>query len=219
MHTRSVDGRTLQFGHSGILWRNAFLLYDQETRSLWHHQSGRAMAGKMRGAQLLRFPSSLMSWNAWRAEHPDTLILRKPPGRPDTEIDVYADRSAHLPLGIAVEVPGVHWICPLAALGADGLLQTSLADVPVAVVHHPGSKATVAYDRRLGDEVLDLRTGRGGDGAPVLRSTADGRAWRLLTGRPVPETGAGEALTPVPAYLWEVGAWTRQHPGGRIHVR
>ena len=46
---RSVGGRTLRFGVSGLLYNSGFLLYDHETESLWSQFDGRAIAGPLAG--------------------------------------------------------------------------------------------------------------------------------------------------------------------------
>jgi hypothetical protein len=53
---RSVGGRTLRFGVSGLLYNSGFLLYDRETESLWSQFDGRAIAGPLAGKQLTAVP-------------------------------------------------------------------------------------------------------------------------------------------------------------------
>ncbi|MEN8161256.1 MAG: DUF3179 domain-containing (seleno)protein, partial [Myxococcota bacterium] len=49
-HRRSVDGRTLDFGVSGLIYNHNFLLYDRETESLWVQFTGEAIAGGLQAA-------------------------------------------------------------------------------------------------------------------------------------------------------------------------
>ena len=59
MHDRRVNGKTLSFGHAGILYRNSFVMYDRETESLWVHVTGRAEVGPREGWQLRFMPSTV----------------------------------------------------------------------------------------------------------------------------------------------------------------
>ena len=52
MSGREIDGLTYTFGVSGKLWRDALLMYDHQTRSLWSHITGQAVKGASQGKQL-----------------------------------------------------------------------------------------------------------------------------------------------------------------------
>ena len=43
MYSREIDGQVYTFGVSGKLWRDALLMYDHQTRSLWSHITGQAV--------------------------------------------------------------------------------------------------------------------------------------------------------------------------------
>jgi hypothetical protein len=75
---RTVDGRDLHFGVSGLLHRAQFLLYDRETESLWAHFEGRAVAGPLAGRTLERIPVRQEPVGAWLERHPQTTVLARP---------------------------------------------------------------------------------------------------------------------------------------------
>jgi len=75
VYDREIKGRTLTFGVSGMLYRNSLIMFDRETGSLWSHFLGAAVQGPLKGTRLRFIPSSFTTWGAWRAEHPDTLVL------------------------------------------------------------------------------------------------------------------------------------------------
>ncbi len=72
---RSVGGRTLRFGISGLLYNSGFLLYDRETQSLWSQFDGRAIAGPLAGKQLEAVSLRQEDFAAWLAREPKTKIL------------------------------------------------------------------------------------------------------------------------------------------------
>lgn len=213
MHARETGGRSLRFGHRGWLWNNSYLLYDRETDSIWHHQTGRALSGPLRGAALARWPTVLVTWEAWRAEHPDTLVLPKPATHANRiDVDVYSARNAGLRFGIGVEIGSERCLYPLRDLEA-GPIADTVAGVPIVVALDRDGRTAFAYDRRLGETLLTFEAGEDSDGVPLLRSVPEGREFRLRSGRPV---GGDAALLPVFWNQWEVGAWRAQHPTGRL---
>ena len=76
---REVDGRALTFEASGKLWRDALVMWDRETKSLWTQHDGRALQGRSRdaGRQLAMVPSTRSTWADARRRHPDGLVLKK----------------------------------------------------------------------------------------------------------------------------------------------
>jgi hypothetical protein len=159
----------------------------------------------------------LVRWDAWRAAHPQTLVLAKradAPGNPT--VDGYADRTAGLELGLSVEIGRSVRIYPFERLAQVSLAEDTVEDTPVVVALDPAAASAFAYDRRLGDEVLQLRLERSRGGPALLRDNSGDRAWNLLSGRPSRPGAAYPPLRRVPATTWERTAWTRQHPHGSI---
>jgi hypothetical protein len=88
---RTVDGRTLRFGVSGLLYNSGFLLYDRETESLWSQFEGRALAGPLAGKRLEPVPLRQEDFASWLAREPKTRILIPPaPEQHDYNASPYA---------------------------------------------------------------------------------------------------------------------------------
>jgi hypothetical protein len=83
-YRREVEGKTLTFGVSGLVYNSNFLLYDRETESLWLQFTGEAVAGPMAGEKLERVPIRQELLANWLARHPLSRVLSRP--RP-TKID------------------------------------------------------------------------------------------------------------------------------------
>jgi hypothetical protein len=77
-----VGGRELTFGVSGKLADDALVMYDRETGSEWKQPTGEAIAGDLEGSRLEALPASLVTWERFRDDHPDRVVLQ--PAR-DTE--------------------------------------------------------------------------------------------------------------------------------------
>ena len=83
-YRRKVEGRTLTFGVSGLVYNSNFLFYDRQTESLWLQFTGQAIAGPMAGKKLERIPIRQELLGTWLSRHPLSQVLSRP--RP-TKID------------------------------------------------------------------------------------------------------------------------------------
>jgi hypothetical protein len=91
---RGTKQGTLHFGVSGLLWRNALIMYDRETNSYWSHLTGEAVQGKLKGNTLEMIAGVPRStWGAWKKQHPKTKLLSVG-GRTSRPTDAYADYHA-----------------------------------------------------------------------------------------------------------------------------
>lgn len=76
MYSRELEGKTYTFGVSGKLWRDALLMYDHQTRSLWSHITGEAIQGPLKGKKLKPLASMpQISWKTWQDNYPNTSVL------------------------------------------------------------------------------------------------------------------------------------------------
>jgi hypothetical protein len=99
----SVDGRSLNFGVSGLLFNSDVLLYDRETESLWSQLLKKAVTGPLKGRALQALPLTHTTWRAWRREHPGTRVLSTDTGhRRDYHRDPYGgyaqERGLYFPV-------------------------------------------------------------------------------------------------------------------------
>ncbi len=101
---RNVDGRTLRFGVSGLIYNSGFLLYDHETESLWSQFDGRALAGKLAGKRLEAVPLRQEDFASWLAREPKTKILIPPePNHFDYNESAYTKYSEADSVGFPLE--------------------------------------------------------------------------------------------------------------------
>lgn len=77
-YKRTVDGKPLVFGVSGLLYNHNLLMFDRATDSLWSQFLGKAIAGPLAGKELERLPVRQETGAAWVSRHPETLVLRHP---------------------------------------------------------------------------------------------------------------------------------------------
>jgi len=78
---RRVDGETLTFRVSGLLFNSGLLMYDDREaaseESLWSQLQARAISGPAAatGASLRLLPTALSRYDRWCERHPDTTVL------------------------------------------------------------------------------------------------------------------------------------------------
>jgi len=81
---RTVDGETLEFGVSGLLWQSNLLMYDRQAdeqdETLWSQVLGEAVLGPQTGMRLAVVSSDTVLYGDWKAAHPDTQILSRETG-------------------------------------------------------------------------------------------------------------------------------------------
>lgn len=71
----TIDGRSYEFGVSGLLYNSDVLMYDRQTDSLWSQLMLQAISGPMKGTRLQQMPLSHTNWQEWTNRHPETRVL------------------------------------------------------------------------------------------------------------------------------------------------
>ena len=135
-----IEGRRYQFSVSGLLYKRNALFYDRETESLWSQLLSQAVTGAMSGARLAALPAEDTTWEAWKAQHPDTRVLSLVTGY---DLDYGHDPYAAYPLdrspALLVASGGVIHIYPFWELGIAGM--PLVEDVG-------GASITIVFDQK-----------------------------------------------------------------------
>ena len=203
-------------------------MYDRQTRSLWSQVQGRAIAGSLEGSQLEKIPAWQTAWAEWRALHPETLVMVKPP----IESSVYAGYSANagriglffsrprdrrLPpkeLVYGLQHGSAALAVPLALLDAQEVVHAELADRPLVVISRRTASAVRAFDCTVDGRALTFEALN--EGGFRLKDTETGSIWDPASGTALSGPLAGQALTPVAGTLAYWDFWSRHHPGVKL---
>lgn len=225
-----MDGETLTFGVDGSLIYNSLVMYDRETNSRWSQFLGRAVDGPKRDAELTFIPSVIVSWGAWKSEHPDTLFLDTgSTGRPyDSYEEYYLDPDAigaygeanadrrfdrkDIVLGVAV---GEHaQAYSLGDLYRNKVINDTLDETSVAAVFDEHSGLATVFDRTVTGRTLTLR-----QGAEPLHMTDEetSSVWNKLDGVAVSGPLKGEQMTMIPSFQLFWFAWSDFYPDTTIY--
>jgi hypothetical protein len=187
-----VRGRTFVFGSSGFLFRSNKLMYDQQTKSLWHHMRGEPVVGPLADSAIRLRPRPVVTttWRDWMRAHPRTKVLDintgyvrdYTPGRPygqyyaspDTMFPVFP-RSTSLAtkdVVFVLRLDPLHKVYPLTVFDREPVINDALGATAVVIVGRRATRTVRAYERGI----LAFRPGQGPD---ELVDRASGEVWRF----------------------------------------
>ena len=222
VYARTIQGNTLNFGVSG-LDRGTLVLYDAESQSRWSQLFGEAVSGAKKGQRLEKLPSTMTTWRAWRALHPETTVYIKtstPYGARFTgdALAGLADaepgpvQNTDLVLGVEGHVAArAYLVRRLARAGR--LAHDDLEEAPIVVLLAEDLATGRVYDRRVNEQVLTFEA----LGDDRLRDTQTGTTWDAISGQALSGRLEGERLRElVSTYsLWF--AWHKYRPDTAVH--
>ncbi|MCL6480269.1 MAG: DUF3179 domain-containing protein [Firmicutes bacterium] len=229
MYTRNVAGREIELAVSGKLYKDALVMYDRETGTLWAQVDGSALRGPLQGHRLEEIPAVQAPWRLWKQLHPDTLVLRKPAGvRGSPYADYFRDPNRQglsgtrgdSRLGGKEMVIGLHEAgdavaIAVARLKTEPLVNTKLNRKPVIVFYAIGAQTAAVFRPFAGGRWLNFRLVRR-KGSVHLEDAETGSQWSPLEGRAISGPLAGTQLERVP-YLHSFWyAWSAYRPQTRL---
>ena len=230
MYTRTVDGRELEFGVSGKLYKDALVMFDRETGTLWTQVDGTVLRGELDGAQLETIPLTQTTWKVWRGLHPDTLVLEKDKEITESRYTKYAKDKTRFGISgnqdpdkrldgktmIVSLRDGLDALAiPVEKLELNLIHQTEINGRPIVVVWNLGAHTAAVYERSMNGEPLDFYVTYQGH-ALKFRDKKSGTEWNGLTG--IGERGEweGQFLKPVRYMVNYWWAWAAYNPHTRI---
>ena len=238
MYSRELEGKTYTFGVSGKLWRDALLMYDHQTRSLWSHITGEAIQGPLKGKQLEPLAAMpQITWGTWQRNYPKTRVLSVPTrgGMRETRSqDVYADYHASQRAGVSgmaytdKRLPNKSLVIgvqvqtekgdtqfrayPLTHFAETTIINDTLAGVPLLLFHDKRSFATSVFLRNRASDVLTFTAKE-----KHFAEDDTGTRWNLITGEAIAGQGKDARLERLPAVNIYWFAWARYHPETSIY--
>lgn len=211
VYDRQVGGRTLSFGVSGMLFRDALVMYDRETGTLWSHVDGRALQGPLLGHTLRPLPSLHATWKEWRTLYPQGVVLEKSGfarspyedyNRDPERLGIFGRRLNRSALPPKENILGVRFGGAATAFVVSdvrrvGIVESEVGGVPIVLAALRRDLPVVVFERRVGDQVLTFSADV--EPEPGLRDLETGSRWRLADGLAVEGPLAGSQLSRVVA--------------------
>lgn len=191
-----------------MLWKRSLVMIDVETRSLWSHLLGRAMAGALQGAELEALPSELTTWDAWRKEHPQTTVLNL--SRTDRNyVREFYRRPGDFVYGLVVDGRAYH--VPFPVLQGTPVLNLDLKDADLLVTFSPESTAARLFSRTVQERTLTFRVVE----TDRMRDEETGTIWDRSTGEAIEGALKGTSLKQQVGITSYARAWREFHPDSR----
>src|SRR6266540_7428463 len=162
---RMVDGRTLDFGTSGKLYKSDLVMYDRQTHSLWAQIEGRAIVGERAGTRLRPIPANTLAYEDFKAIYPGGKVLSRETGhdraygrnpyegydRPDSFpflLRGVADRRRPpKERVVGVLIAGTARAYPWPVLEKQGALHDTLGGEPLVIFHRLGALSALDDSR------------------------------------------------------------------------
>lgn len=237
MYSREIDGQVYTFGVSGKLWRDALLMYDHQTRSLWSQVTGQAVEGECQGKQLKILVSMpKITWQFWETHYPETKVLsvgdnidRFWQQREDEAWDGYQRYHQSSNAGISgiryndlrlknkekvvgVRIAENYRAYPFSVFKKTAIVNDTIAQRPVLVFHHNKSGATAVFLRFVGTKRLTFVNSVD----YLVQDEQTETLWNLITGAAVEGKLKGKRLQRYPAVNVYWFAWARYHPATTV---
>jgi hypothetical protein len=238
-----MDGTTLDFGTSGMLYKSDLVMYDRQSHSLWSQMGGRAIVGDRAGTRLRLRAANTIAFEDWRAAHPEGKVLSRetghqrgygvnpyqsydqpalPPflfqGRPDP-------RRPPKERVVGVVIGDARRAYPFPVLEKHRVAHDTPGDQPIVVFYQLGTlsaldESAMARSRAVGaTSVFSPRLGDhllSFEATPSgFRDRQTGSQWDFF-GRAVSGQLAGRRLTPVPHVDAFWFAWAAFNPATTV---
>ncbi|MDY6768594.1 MAG: DUF3179 domain-containing protein [Candidatus Nanohaloarchaea archaeon] len=224
---RMVDGRRLEFAHSGRLYNGNMVMADRSTGTRWSQFTGAALDGELGGADLTRIDAHIVRWGIWRENNPGGQVLSRHTGQfpPSHYLDqpYFAyHRSRDVPTGGGFDIHPKRVVHGIAVgddavayrdahLRAENLVEDRVGTVAVMVVQDERRDRFLAFNRTVGGNALSFTLVNG-----TLRDTATGSRW-AWNGRAVTGPLAGTRLQPIDLTRSYWYTWKLFHPDTRLY--
>ena len=132
------------------------------------------------------------------------------------DVDFLEDREPVLSL----EMDGEARAYPIQIMIWHEIVNDTVDGLPVTVSYCPLCNTGVAFDRRLGDRVLDFGTsGKLYQSALVMYDRQTESLWSHFTGEAIAGVLTGEVLTRIPVATVSWGEWSSANPDGLVLSR
>jgi hypothetical protein len=192
---RTVEGKVLDFGTSGLLRLSNLVMYDRQTESWWQEFNGEAIVGDMTGTRLELLPLSIVPWKEFKTTFPQGKVLSKDTGRrrpygstPYTFYDSAGDdpflydgpkdrRLPALERVVAIDMGTESLTVPYSVLEKEPIVHYTLASRDLVVFFKKGTASTL--------DKPDIADGRDVGAVGVFDPVVAGKrlTFRLMDGR------------------------------------
>ena len=229
VYTREVNGKEIELRVSGKLYKDALVMYERETGTLWTQVDGSALRGPLAGHRLVEVRAMQTTWKVWKGLHPDTIVLRKPAAIRGSPYEGYFNAPERRGLSGTRGDPrlpgktiiiGVHAgddavAMPVSVLEKKLLVEIEPAGQPLVVVYSREEKTAAVFRAAVNGRRLSFRIRKQGR-RTSLEDAETGSQWSALEGRAIAGPLKDTRLERVPYLQSYWYAWSAYRPQTRI---
>ena len=223
MYAREVGPQTLTFGVSGMLYKDALIMFDRETENLWTQVDGRSIEGSFEGHQLKVVPAIHATWKQWKRLYPESQVLRKGGRTPSAyaaynrsgDLGIFGRRNLDARLDgktriLGVVNDGASIAFPVEDTRRAGLVQVDVGVQSIVLIATSESLPILAYDRTVAGRTLTFEVL---DDEPLqVRDVETGTLWDIREGIGTAGPFAGQRLRRVAAHSAFWYGWRGYYP-------
>ena len=180
-------------------------MIDEETETLWSHLLGKAMRGKLEGTKLKAVPATMITWKAWRQEHPKTTVINLPRTTTRFVKESY-NRSSKFVFGWLQD--GKPYSASFEVLRSKQVLNVRRGDVSLVVTYDRQSTAANIFSTKVNGRTLKFVAVSDGR----MTDTDTESVWNSHTGVAVDGELKGTRLDPHVGIVSYARAWKVFHP-------
>jgi hypothetical protein len=229
-----LGGQEVQYGVSGLLFRNNLIPYDRTSSSLYSQMYVRGIRGDYRDFDWQLYPSLQCTWRFWKDHYPDTKVMSINTGYSrDYTSSPYGNyhvsystlfpvrfpdnryHPKHLTLG--VQFDGQAMAFPSSELFNEKVINLDFADKPLVIVYDANGKYIGAYSRIAGDDTLSFSLNGNSSFSTTMIDDQTGSIWSA-TGLATDGSMAGEKLDQFPFYTAYWFAWHDFYPETEVYT-
>ena len=184
-------------------------MLDIETNSLWSHILGEAMDGELKGQVLKPIPSEMVTWSAWKRDHPETTVLDMSRTHRAYTSAFYRD-----PRRFVLRFTGNFGMqhCSFATLMKKPVLNADARGLPLLITFDSASTSARLFSRKLDDQVLTFEAVH----QRTLRNDQTKSVWNRATGVATGGPLKGQRLAPHVGIVSFAKAWKKFHPDSKV---
>lgn len=205
MYVRQIDEQTLTLQVSGKLWMRSLVMSDAETGTEWAHLLGRGMAGQLQGRKLKPLITDMVTWQAWKQQHPETTVLNMAPVTPRFTRRYYRSPQKFV---FGFEVDGRAMALPMTQMLKHPVHHFEIEGRPLLATFDKQGAGTHLFEARLKDRALSFRSV---DELTMRDEQTDSR-WSVRDGTCIEGPLKGEALVQRVGIMSFRQAWQNFHP-------
>ena len=244
---RRIQGKLLDFGTTGKLRNSDLVMYDRQTESWWQQFTGEAIVGSYTGTRLKPVTSRIVAFSSFRQNFPHGQVLSrntghvryllkygKNPYRGYDKVGQYPflfqgstdPRLQAMERVVNVSIKGRHRIYPLRSFKKSGVLNDTMAEVPIVIFHKDGllsvlDKTDIRQSRTIASALvynrkLDRLTLRFQYRNKKITDLQTGSEWNLF-GKAIQGPLKGKQLKSVASGNHFAFAWLAFNPESEIY--